>query len=280
MIRKPAVAGMFYESDEDSLIDRINWCYLHKLGPGEIPEKMGHQRNIKGLMVPHAGYIYSGPVAAHAYQKLAADGIPETVVVTCPNHTGIGSGVSTMTEGAWETPLGQVDLDGEFARELMKNEIMVDDDPSAHMREHSCEVQLPFIQNLRSDFKLVPICMMMQDLETSLELGRAIAQTAQNLGRDVVVIASTDFTHYQPHEVAREHDSHVLEAIKNMDPVEMVSEIQKYNVTMCGYGPVIATMTAAKAMGATSAQILKYATSGETGGDYSSVVGYGSAVFE
>ncbi len=279
MIRKPAVAGMFYESDEDSLKERIKWCYQHKIGPGKIPGEIGTKRSIKGLISPHAGYAYSGPVAAHSYLELAEDGIPETVVILCPNHTGMGSGLSTMTEGSWLTPLGTVEIDEEFALRLLDQDILLDDDPSAHLREHSCEVQLPFLQEITPNFRMVPICMMMQDIQTSRELGQAIVKTAGDLEREVVVIASTDFTHYQPHEVAQSQDLKVLQAISQLDEEAMIKVIQEYNVTMCGYGPVIATMVAAKAMGATESDILKYATSGETGGDYTAVVGYGSAVF-
>lgn len=279
MKRKPAVAGYFYESDEDLLKERIKWCYTHPVGPGRIPTKLGDKRSIKGLISPHAGYEFSGPVAAFSYLELAEDGLPETVLILCPNHTGMGSGLSTMTEGSWLTPLGEVPIDTEFARELVSNYPLLDDEPSAHMREHSCEVQLPFLQELGQDFKLVPICMMMQDLETSQELGRAIASTVEELGTDLVVIASTDFTHQMPHEVAEAQDAKVLEAIETFDEEEMIKRIITHNVTMCGYGPVATTMAASKAMGAVDARILKYATSGDTSGNYTSVVGYGSAVF-
>ena len=280
MIRKPAVAGYFYESVEDSLKEQIKWCYRSDLGPGRTPGKTGDTRSIKGLIAPHAGYVYSGPVAAHAYLELAEDGLPETVVILCPNHTGMGSGLSTVTEGSWLTPLGEVKIDTEFALQLLSDYPLLDDDPSAHVKEHSCEVQLPFIQEISPDFKLVPICMMMQDLQTAGELGQAIAKTAHNLGRDIVVIASTDFTHYQPQQVAEAQDRKVLDHIQTLDEEGMVSEISQHNVTMCGYGPVTATMVASKNMGASEVQILKYATSGDTSGDYSSVVGYAAAVFK
>lgn len=280
MIRRPAVAGMFYESDPDSLKKRIKWCYQHPLGPGKLPGKPTNQGKIKGLIAPHAGYVYSGPVAAWSYHALAEDGLPDTAVILCPNHTGIGSGLSTMTEGAWETPLGEVEIDSQFATELLNYYPLLDDDPSAHVNEHSCEVQLPFLQDIGPDFQMVPVCMMMQDLETARELGEAIAHTINKLERDTVVIASTDFTHYQPQEVAQAQDEKVLEAIARMDEVEMVKRIEEYNVTMCGYGPVTATMEAVQGMGAREAKILQYATSGDTGGDRNSVVGYAAALFK
>ena len=183
-----------------------------------------------------------------------------------------------MTQGGWQTPLGEVPIDTEFARKLVDNYPLMDDEPSAHIQEHSCEVQLPFLQELGQDFKLVPICMMMQDLETSQELGGAIALTAQELGQDLVVIASTDFTHQMPHKVAVAQDKKVLDAIESFDEQEMFKRIISNNVTMCGYGPVATTMAASKAMGAHDATILKYATSGDTSGNYTRC-GYGSAVF-
>ena len=279
MIRKPAVAGYFYESDEKLLKERIKWCYNHPIGPGRIPEKLGDKRSIKGLISPHAGYEFSEPITTFSYLELTEDGLPETVLILCPNHTGMGSGLSTMTEGAWQTPLGEVPIDTEFASQLVDNYPLLDDEPSAHVQEHSCEVQLPFLQELGQDFKLVPICMMMQDLETSQELGGVIASTAHQLGQDLVVIASTDFTHQMPHKVAVAQDKKILEAIESFDEQEMFNRIISNNVTMCGYGPVATTMAASKAMGAHSAKILKYATSGDTSGNYTAVVGYGSAVF-
>ena len=278
MIRKPAVAGLFYEIDPDSLRKQIEWCFKHRLGPGSIPE-IGSKRSIKGVIAPHAGYVYSGPVAAHTYHEIAEDGFPETFVILCPNHTGMGSGVSTMNQGSWETPLGLADIDGEFADLMIKNSGIIDSNPEAHLKEHSAEVQLPFLQYLNPDFQFVPVTMWMQDIETATEIGVSIEKTASELGRDVVVIASTDFTHYQPQDIAHKQDMKVIDAIKAMDEKRMMNRVMELNVTMCGYGPVAATMVASKKMGATSCEVKKYATSGDATGDKSSVVAYASAVF-
>lgn len=282
MIRKPAVAGTFYEGDPDSLKRRIEWCFEHQLGPGRIPDVLGNKREIKGIIAPHAGYLYSGPVAAHSYFRVAEDGLPETFLILCPNHTGMGSGVSTMSEGQWETPLGMVDIDSEFTAELMHNAPIIDSEPSAHIQEHSCEVQIPFLQYIAKkwdkEFKIVPICLWMQDLETTTEIGSAIAKTQEKLGRDLVVVASTDFTHYKPQDIAYNTDRQVLEAINILDEKLMMKLVYELNVTMCGFGPVAATMVYTKKIGATKAEILKYATSGDITGDKSAVVGYGSAV--
>ena len=278
MIRKPAVAGLFYEIDPDSLRKQIEWCFKHRLGPGSIPE-IGNKRNIKGVIAPHAGYVYSGPVAAHTYHEIAEDGFPETFVILCPNHTGMGSGVSTMNQGSWETPLGLADIDGEFADLMIKNAGIIDSNPEAHLKEHSAEVQLPFLQYLNPNFQFVPVTMWMQDIETATEIGVSIEKTASELGRDVVVIASTDFTHYQPQDIAHKQDMKVIDAIKAMDEKRMMNRVMELNVTMCGYGPVAATMVASKKMGATICEMKKYATSGDATGDKSSVVAYASAVF-
>lgn len=278
MIRKPAVAGIFYELNPDSLKQQIEWCFKHKLGPGKIPQ-MGDKRKSKGILAPHAGYLYSGPVAAHSYSKVVEDGFPDTFVILCPNHTGLGSGISTMLEGEWQTPLGNVEIDSQFAGKLVEDALIIDQDTSSHIQEHSCEVHLPFLQYFSENFKIVPISMWMQDLETSTEIGKSIKETAEALGRDIVVLASSDMTHYKPQNIASQNDQQVLDAIRMMDEKLMVKRVMDLNVTMCGYGPVTATMVASKELGAKNAEILKYATSGDLTGDMSAVVGYASAVF-
>ena len=278
MNRKPAVAGLFYEKDPDSLRKQIECCFKHELGPGNIP-KMGDERNIKGAIAPHAGYVYSGPVAAHTYYDIAEDGFPETFIILCPNHTGMGSGVSTMNRGSWETPLGLVDIDSEFADLMMEQSGIIDSNPDAHLREHSAEVQLPFLQYLNPEFKFVPVTMWMQDIKTSKDVGISINETAKELDKDVVVIASTDFTHYESKKQAYIQDMQVIDAIKDMDQNLMMDRVAELNVTICGYGPVAATMMAVKEIGAISCEFKKYATSGDTTGDDSSVVAYASAIF-
>ncbi len=278
MIRRPAVAGIFYELNPDSLKNQIKWCFEHELGPGKIPV-MGDKREIKGVMAPHAGYSYSGPIAAHSYSKIVEDGFPDTFVILCPNHTGLGSSISTMLEGEWQTPLGNVEIDSQFAGKLVEDALIIDPDASSHIQEHSCEVHLPFLQYFNEDFKIVPISMWMQDLETSTEIGKSIKETAESMGRDVVVLASSDMTHYKPQNIASQNDQQVLDAISHLDEKLMFKRVMDLNVTMCGYGPVAATIVASKEFGAQNAEILKYATSGDLTGDMSAVVGYASAVF-
>ncbi len=278
MKRKPSVAGTFYEGDAEALRNRIEWCFHHELGPGEIPT-LGDKRGLKGAIAPHAGYVYSGPIAAHTYYKIAGDGFPETFLILCPNHTGMGSGVSIMKKGEWLTPLGSVKIDEEFAEALLDRSNILDIDNSAHLMEHSCEVHLPFLQYFRSEFKIVPICMWMQDIETAREIGEAIADATTDSGTDALVIASTDFTHYESSEVAQKNDHKVLEAILSLNEARMYEIIYELNVSMCGYGPVATSIVAGKKQGAEESELLKYATSGDLTGDYSSVVGYASIIF-
>jgi len=228
------------------------------------------------MVCPHAGYMYSGPVAAHAYARLATDGKPDHIVILGPNHTGYGSGLSMMTEGVWDMPMGGVQVDSELAQRIARFAKLIDVDESAHKYEHSIEVQLPFLQYLYgSEFKFVPICMMMQDLETSREVGDAVAMALEGRG---LIIASTDLTHYEPQGSAEKKDRMVIDAITRLDEAGLASVIDAQSVSMCGYGPVMAAIVAAKRLDAARAELLKYATSGDVTGDASQVVGYASAV--
>ncbi|RLF24207.1 MAG: hypothetical protein DRN15_03560 [Thermoprotei archaeon] len=274
--RPPAVAGAFYEGTPESLRRQIEECFLHPLGPGALP-KVNREgpRRIIGLICPHAGYMYSGPVAAHAYHALASDGVPDVVVVLGPNHYGIGSPLAIMNQGHWETPLGEVSIDEDVANAIVEYSGIIEVDDVAHMREHSIEVQLPFLQYLYGDsFRFVPITMLMQDLESSRIVGRAIAKAIEDL--NAVIIASTDFTHYEPQENAERKDQEAIKRILALDPEGLVSVVNNLAISMCGVGPVIAMLTACKELGATTCVLLKYATSGDVTGDYTSVVGYGA----
>jgi hypothetical protein len=274
-IRRPTQAGSFYAGTAESLKKQIEECFTHPLGPGKTPDvKMG-QRNIVGLVCPHAGYMYSGPVAAHSYHNLAIDGKPDMVVIFGPNHTGMGSGLSVMKEGIWRTPLGDVQTDEETAVEILRGSSIIDTDDSAHLHEHSIEVQLPFLQYLYgTSFKFVPISFLMQDFESSREAGRAVAEALRR--KNALIIASTDMTHYEPHEAAEKKDRMALSALERLDEKEFYSTIEDHHITACGYGPVVALVTASKLLGAKKGKLLCYKTSGDVTGDYSAVVGYAS----
>lgn len=270
-MRRPAVAGMFYAGAAPELEEQLEWCYKHELGPGVVPQvNSSGPREIVAVVVPHAGYHYSGPVAAHAYKALAEDGVFETAVILGPNHTGQGYPVSLWSGAAWNTPLGDVGVDRELAQRLVGEVIRADE--VAHIHEHSIEVQLPWLQHLYKRVRIVAIAMMAQDIETA----RAVGEAVSRVGGNIVIIASSDLSHYEPHQVAIEKDSLVVGAISALDENELYRRCEQLRCTMCGYGPVAAAIVAAKAMQARRASLLKYATSGDTGGGLDAVVGYGS----
>ena len=272
-IRKPSVSGMFYAGFHLELIENIEWFYKHELWPGGLPRIAGEgPRKILSLIVPHAGYLYSGPIAAHAYKQLADDGVIETAIIIGPNHTGYGPPVSIWAKNAWSTPLGEVAVNEDLAQQLMGGIVKADE--TAHLYEHSIEVQLPWLQHLSGRMRIVPIPMMAQDLETARALGKTISMYAANS----IIIASTDFSHYESHDITTEKDRAMIEAITNLDEGELYQRRESLNCTMCGYGPVAVAIIAARAMNARKPELLKYATSGDTTGDFSRVVGYASMV--
>ena len=278
-VRRPTQAGAFYEATQESLRRQIANCFTSKLGPGKLPEvNVAGPRDVIGLVCPHAGYMYSGPVAAHAYARLAADGKPDTVIIFGPNHTGYGSGVAIMNEGVWRTPLGDSVVDTETAKRIVKESKILDVEETAHKFEHSIEVQIPFLQYLYgSAFDFVPICFLIQDISTAKDVGQATAKAVN--GKNAVIIASSDMTHYEPQERAEKKDREVLQAVEAMDEARFSRTVESHRVTACGPGPIMALMTAAKALGAKEARLLCYKTSGDVIGDYSSVVGYAAVCF-
>jgi len=278
-IRHPAVAGSWYAGTPKRLREQIEELFTHRLGPQSIPSVVEDgPRSLVGFVVPHAGYIASGPVAAHAYYHLAKDGKPDVIVVFGPNHTGHGSALAVMNEGVWRTPLGDVEIATETANQILSASSIVDVDERAHTYEHSIELQLPFLQYLYgSEFKFVPICFMIQDLESSCEVGKAVAIALK--GKNALVIASSDLTHYEPQERAEKKDKMAIDAALKMDEEQYYHTVESYGISTCGYGPTIAAITAAKELGAKKAELLCYRTSGDVLGDYSAVVGYASIAF-
>jgi AmmeMemoRadiSam system protein B len=261
-MRLPAVAGQFYPGSRAELEHQLDGM-LHT--EKELP--------ILGAVVPHAGYIYSGQVAAAVYSRLPK---AETYVIIGPNHHGLGSPVA-LSRDSWKTPLGVVEPDGELADALAGG--IIGHDETAHLHEHSIEVQIPFLQKRFSGFKILPISMGLQDEQTAVVVGQELSSAVQKLDRRCIVIASSDFTHYQPQETARKVDAKLLEAILNMDVQELYDRVYRYDATACGYGPIAATITAAAALGAKAGKLLSYATSGDVSGDYSQVVGYAAIGF-
>ena len=282
MLRKPAVAGMFYPDDSEELVKTIEDCFLHSFGPGKIPDIESFEGNDYpvNVMVPHAGFQYSGTIAAHSYCELAKNGFPEVFIIIGPNHTGLGSEVSVFNKGEWITPLGNIQVDEEFADTLISFSDFASADFAAHMREHSIEVQLPFLQYFSNDFKIVPVVLGSQTISAANDLAAAILKAGEKLGKSYCVIAISDLSHFNTQERANKVDGFVLEDIENMDEFKLLEEIIQYNITMCGYGPVMTTMILSKMCGKNTSEILAYKTSGDISGDLSSVVGYASGIFK
>ena len=282
MIRQPAVAGAFYPRDAENLKRLIESCFLDDSGVGFIPEinDFEGQDYPINVMVPHAGYQYSGAIASHGYCKIVENGFPEVFIILSPNHTGFGSEISVFNEGEWITPLGSVEVDGEFADEIISVSDFASADFHAHIREHSIEVQLPFLQYFSSDFKIVPITMGTQNFLTSTDLANAIFEAGNKLDKSYCVIASTDLSHFNNQEKANKVDGFVLEDIEEMNEFKLFEEVIQYNITMCGYGPVMTTISLSKRREMNTCELLAYRTSGDVTGDLTSVVGYASGVFK
>ncbi len=274
-VRTPAVAGMFYPSEKNKLTKLIEDCFLHPFGPGKKPPKE-FENKIFGVICPHAGYVYSGPIACHSIYSISSES-PKLFIIIGPNHWGIGRSVATMKDCKWETPLGNVEVDSESAEEISRLSKTIEPDYFSHTREHSLEVQIPILQNTFSNFKILPISLVNQSKDVAKDVGLAIAKIARK--KNAMIIGSSDFTHYEPNEFAHEQDMALIEPILEMDVDKFYDVLQKRKVSACGYGAIASTIIACKDLGAMKGELLKYATSGDVTGDMSSVVGYGSIVF-
>lgn len=276
-VRRPAVAGAFYPADPGELAAAVRECYLHPLGPGKLPPSETEAKGVLAVVSPHAGYQYSGPVAAHSYRWLSSLRRPEIVVIVGPNHYGIGSGISTFRDGAWETPLGTASIDSESSKRLVEATGIIDYDPEAHKREHSIEVQLPFLQSLYDGLSFVPISLSFQDIRTARDIGRGVADLVR--GRDALLVASSDLTHYEPAGTAREKDTALLSYVLKLDTEGFYRTLEEREVSACGYGAIATVMEASRGLGLSEGVLHKYATSGDTTGDETAVVGYPSVAF-
>ena len=278
-VRRPAVAGSFYPSDPQELSELIDSCYLGSLGPGRLPPASRGEPRTVACVVPHAGYVYSGGVASHSYLHVSSLPDPELVVVIGPNHYGVGSGASIWPGGDWSTPLGKVHVDDGAARDLSEEAGIIDLDTESHRMEHSVEVQVPFIQKLYGDrVPFVPISLAFQDIDTTRQVARGVVKVLK--GRRGVLIASSDFSHYVPASEAARKDLRLVEDILSLDTESFYGTLDRLQVTACGFGAIATVMQASKGLGFKKAVLLKYATSGDTTGDNSQVVGYGALRFE
>ncbi|MHA1220809.1 MAG: AmmeMemoRadiSam system protein B [Candidatus Heimdallarchaeota archaeon] len=280
MIREPTVAGRFYPDKESDLIQMIERCFTDsEIGPGELPDKSvqpPRKGKIYGLVSPHAGYVYSGPVAAHGFLEQYKDGKPEFFVIIGPNHRNIGPAISVYPKGSWKTPLGEATIPEEVV-ELIIKQPHFRGDTSAHMLEHSIEVQIPFLQYLYGgDVPIISICLKDQSLEVIERVGSVLSKVLADY--DYCLIASTDLSHYESQATAMSQDSYVIDNIKKLNHEGLYKTVMDNQISMCGPAPVASVLLASKKNNVKSAKILKYATSGDVTGDKEQVVAYLSAI--
>ena len=262
-VRHPAVAGRSYPGNPQALRSDIQSF----LSPQE------KQLPALGCVVPHAGYMYSGHVAGAVFARIE---LPRRFIILCPNHTGLGTPLSIMSRGSWQTPLGPAPIDEELAEKLKQQLPLLSEDAEAHQNEHAIEVELPFLQTLRPEFKFVPIALGTRQFQALADLGEAIAKVAQESG--ALIIASSDMNHYENDRITRIKDHQAIERILALDAAGLYEVVMQENISMCGLGPTVSMLTAAKRIGATSAELIKYATSGDISGDRDRVVGYAGIV--
>jgi AmmeMemoRadiSam system protein B len=265
-IRLPAVAGKFYPADSRELRSEVE-----AFTRASVESKASTKIRALACVVPHAGYIYSGGVAGAVYGRLE---LPERYIILCPNHTGRGEPLAIMSTGAWRTPLGDVPVDETLASALKARFSLLAEDEAAHRFEHALEVQLPFLQVALSQFKFVPIAVGTGQFQVLSALGVAMASAIRETGHPILVIASSDMNHYESDSVTRTKDRRAIDQVLALDPRGLLDVVREERISMCGYGPTVAMLTAAQRLGASKAELLRYATSGDVSGDRDTVVGY------
>ena len=268
ILRHPAVAGRFYPSDAEDLRAEAR-SYLSQLDSPPAPVRA------LGCIAPHAGYMYSGHVAGAVFARLE---VPRRCIVLCPNHTGMGHALAIMSEGAWETPLGDVVIDTELAAALKQRFHALREDSTAHRAEHAAEVELPFLQLRQPELRFVPIALGTGQFEPLEQLGQALAEVIAAQKDHVLIVASSDMNHYQSDALTRVKDHRAIERILTLDPRGLYDVVTQQDISMCGFGPAVAMLTAARKLGAKSAELVKYATSGDVSGDREMVVGYAGVI--
>lgn len=266
-VRNPAVAGMFYPGTRDSLEREL----------GSLIPKGRVRKKARGVISPHAGYIYSGGVAGELFSSVE---IPEKIILLGPNHTGLGAMGSVMTSGEWRLPNGTVRIDSTLAGRLVGGSQVLTEDIMAHLREHSLEVQIPFLLHERVDIEIVPVTLMGLDVESCREVGLAVAGAIRSSGEDILIVASSDMTHYESQESAEIKDRKAIEKVLDLDPEGLMEVVRKNDISMCGVIPATIMLFAVKELGAKKASLVKYSTSGDVSGDYDQVVGYAGMIVE
>lgn len=261
MKRVAAVAGQFYHDTGSRLVQQVE-LYI---------DKSAKKEEAVGIIVPHAGLIYSGAVAGAVYSSIT---FPETFLMLGPNHTGIGPKISLMEEGEWEIPTGTFEIDRKLASRIAQNTSKVTRDSKAHMFEHSLEVQLPFMAYFSDNVKIVPIALLSASLEDCIELADGISKAIMSLDYPVVIVASSDMSHYLQDKITRKEDQKAINKILEINPKGLYETVLRDKISMCGYLPATVMLFASKLLGADTAHLVKYMTSGDISGDYDSVVGY------
>lgn len=267
LTRKPAVSGQFYSSSAQGLKGDIE----------KLIDKGTQPTEAIACILPHAGYSCSGRVAGKTISRLT---IKENAILLGPNHTGLGAPFSIMTDGHWQTPLGETDINSGLAKSILNKTGYLTADAGAHLHEHSIEVELPFLQYYKPKIKIVPIAVTQAQISIYKEIGQGIASALKesNLEDSTLIIASSDMTHYEPQEQAERKDKQAIQAILELNEHKLLDKIAKLNISMCGYAPVVIMLIAAKALGAKSAELISYQTSGDATGDYNAVVGYAGII--
>ena len=276
-VRTPAVAGRFYPGRAEELLREVR----EFTSTAKITIETGQIAAI-GCVAPHAGYIYSGGVAGAVYSRLK---IPERCVILCPNHTGKGRPLAIMASTTWQTPLGEVGADADMGARLLRRFPALQEDSAAHRTEHAIEVQLPFLQTQQPELNIVPIAIGTGDFNVLRGLGEALADVIADRHEEdqkekVLIIASSDMNHYESDAITRVKDRKAIERVLAVDARGLWDVVINEDISMCGFGPTVVMLTAAKLLGATSATLAKYATSGDVSGDYDSVVGYAGIIVE
>jgi AmmeMemoRadiSam system protein B len=273
-IRPPAVAGRFYPADPQRLRAEVE---KYTAAPPDASPEPQPKIPALGCVVPHAGYMYSGHVAGAVYRRLE---LPARFVILCPNHTGMGEPLAIMSEGAWRTPLGDAEIDEALASELKQRMPLLSEDAQAHRFEHALEVQLPFLQVLAPGFRFVPIAVGTGNFDVLSSLGIVVGNILAKRGERCLVIASSDMNHYESDSVTRVKDRRAIDQLLALNPRGLYDVVREGNISMCGYGPGVVMLTAARKLGATKAELIRYATSGDITEDRDQVVGYsGIAVY-
>ena len=261
MIREPAVAGQFYPANPNKLRESVR-SYLK---PAPVPLEA------KGIVAPHAGYMYSEAVAGAIYKAVR---VPDRCIILDPNHTGKRVALSLYPKGQWRTPLGLADIDEGLNRHLARECSLLTEDKAAHDREHAIEVQIPFLQVIAGDFRFAAICVGTADYSSLEALGHALARTVRSTQEPVLLVSSSDMSHYESAEVATRKDAFAINTMKKLDPRNLYQTVMKKDVNMCGFAPTIALLIACSDLGASGGALIRYATSGEASGDFDRVVGY------